>query len=94
MEKYIMHHIYLNILFTYNKFVVILHIFIRERKIIMNNVFKFFKEISNIPRQSGKEEKISKYIVDFAIKRNLKYIHDNFVMDNLYMFHYFQYQNQ
>lgn len=44
----------------------------------MNNVFKFFKEISNIPRQSGKEEKISRYVVDFAIKRNLKYIHDKY----------------
>lgn len=41
-----------------------------------NNVMKFFKEISTIPRTSGKEEKICKYIIEFAIERNLKYVSD------------------
>lgn len=43
-----------------------------------NKVFEFFKEISNIPRPSGGEEKISNYIVNFAIERNLKYIKDKY----------------
>jgi len=40
--------------------------------------WKYFKEISNIPRKSGKEEKIAKYIINFAIERNLKYYTDKF----------------
>lgn len=43
-----------------------------------NKVFEFFKEISNIPRPSGKEEQISNYIINFAIERNLKYISDKY----------------
>ena len=36
-------------------------------------VIKFFKEISDIPRESGNEEGIRDYLVDFAKKRNLEY---------------------
>ena len=35
------------------------------------NVFRFFEEITKIPRPSYKEEKISRYLVDFAKERNL-----------------------
>ncbi|MCL1868214.1 MAG: aminoacyl-histidine dipeptidase [Paludibacter sp.] len=34
-------------------------------------VFRFFNEITQIPRPSKKEEKIGQYLVDFAKKRNL-----------------------
>ncbi len=40
------------------------------------DVLHFFKEISNIPRASGKEEKIKDYLVDFAKKRKLDYYTD------------------
>ncbi len=39
-------------------------------------VFRFFEEISQIPRCSGKEEQISKYLVDFAKQNGFKYIQD------------------
>lgn len=39
-------------------------------------VFKYFEQISNIPRQSGNEKLISDYLVDFAIKNNLEYKRD------------------
>lgn len=42
----------------------------------IDEVIKYFYEISKIPRRSGKEEKIANYIEDFAKKRNLKYIRD------------------
>ena len=45
-------------------------------KIEPKEVFKFFKEISNIPRNSSKEEKVRDYIIDFAKKRNLSYYTD------------------
>ncbi len=41
------------------------------------NFWKFFKEISTIPRQSGNEEKIADYLVNFSKNRNLKYYRDN-----------------
>lgn len=41
-------------------------------------VFKYFKEISDIPRNSSKEERIRNYIIDFAKKRNLKYYTDEY----------------
>ena len=41
------------------------------------NVFGYFEEISAIPRQPGKCEKISDYIVDFAIKHSLEYSRDD-----------------
>ena len=40
-------------------------------------VFGFFEEISSIPRQSGKCEKISDYIVEFAKKHGLSYEKDD-----------------
>ena len=33
-------------------------------------VFYWFKEISNIPRESGNEKEISNFLVDFAKKRS------------------------
>ncbi len=41
------------------------------------NVFRFFEEITKIPRPSYKEEKISRYLVDFAKERNLEHYQDN-----------------
>ncbi len=40
-------------------------------------VFKYFEEISQIPRGSGNMEKISGYCVTFAKEHNLKYIKDD-----------------
>ena len=40
-------------------------------------VFGFFEEISRIPRGSGNEEEISKYLEKFAIDRNLEYVRDS-----------------
>ena len=42
----------------------------------INDVMKYFYEISSIPRMSGKEKKIADYVENFAQKRNLKYIRD------------------
>jgi dipeptidase D len=41
------------------------------------SVFKFFEEICQIPRCSGKEEKISKYLVDFAKQNGFTFIQDD-----------------
>ncbi len=41
------------------------------------NVFKYFEEISQIPRGSGDMQKISGYCVNFAKEHNLKYIKDD-----------------
>ena len=38
----------------------------------------FFKELSKVPRNSKKEEKISEFLCDFAKERNLWYRKDNF----------------
>lgn len=38
---------------------------------------KYFYEISKIPRKSGNEEKIAKYLIKFAKERNLKYYTDS-----------------
>ncbi len=43
-----------------------------------NNVLQYFKEISSIPRPSGHEEKICKYLVDFAKKNNLEFYTDEY----------------
>ena len=43
----------------------------------MNNTLKYFKEISNIPRPSGKEEKIKDYLISFAKENNLEYYSDD-----------------
>lgn len=40
-------------------------------------VFKYFEEISAIPRGSGNTGKIRDYCADFAKKRDLKYVADN-----------------
>ena len=45
---------------------------------VNESVFKFFKQISSIPRQSGNEEGIKNYLVNFAKERNLKYYTDKF----------------
>lgn len=41
-------------------------------------VLKFFKEISDIPRESGNEEQIKNYLVKFAMERNLEYYTDEY----------------
>lgn len=41
-----------------------------------NFVFKYFEEISNIPRGSGNEKAISDYLLNFARKNNLEVIQD------------------
>ena len=41
------------------------------------NVFKFFYEISQIPRGSGNEKAISEWLVAFAKERGLRYIQDS-----------------
>lgn len=38
---------------------------------------KYFYQISKIPRKSGNEEKIAKYLIEFAKERNLKYYTDS-----------------
>ena len=43
----------------------------------IDKVLKYFYEISQIPRMSGKEEKIADYIEKFAQKKNLKYLMEN-----------------
>ncbi|MBR2448054.1 MAG: aminoacyl-histidine dipeptidase, partial [Clostridia bacterium] len=42
------------------------------------SVFKYFEELTAIPRGSGNMQKIADYCVDFAKKFNLKYIRDAF----------------
>ena len=42
------------------------------------NVFRFFEEISAVPRPSKHEEKIAEYLVNFAKERNLEVIRDNY----------------
>ena len=39
-------------------------------------VFRFFEEISSIPRGSGNIQKISDYLVEFAKQHNLKYLQE------------------
>lgn len=39
-------------------------------------VLDYFRQISSVPRGSGYNKKISDFIVDFAKKRNLKYVQD------------------
>ena len=40
------------------------------------NIFKYFEEISRIPRGSGNNKKISDYLCKFAAMHNLKYVQD------------------
>lgn len=44
-----------------------------------DKVMKFFYEISNIPRGSGKEKQISDYLVKFAKDRNLEVYQDEYL---------------
>lgn len=39
----------------------------------MKNVLNYFEEIMEIPRESGKEDKIANYLVDYAKKNNIEY---------------------
>ena len=39
----------------------------------MKNTLEYFEEIMRIPRESGKEEKIAKYLVEFAKENNIEY---------------------
>jgi len=39
-------------------------------------VWSYFEEITNVPRPSGKEEKIINFIIDFAEKHNLEHVKD------------------
>ncbi|MGL6107767.1 aminoacyl-histidine dipeptidase [Romboutsia sp.] len=41
--------------------------------------FKYFKVISDIPRESGNEKEISDYLVNFAKERNLEVIQDKYL---------------
>ncbi|MEI3390545.1 MAG: M20/M25/M40 family metallo-hydrolase [Clostridia bacterium] len=43
-----------------------------------NTTIKYFKEIAKIPRESGHEEKIAKYLCEFAELRNLEYEKDEY----------------
>ncbi len=43
----------------------------------IDNVFKYFKEISKIPRETSKEKQISDYLVNFAKERYLEVVQDN-----------------
>ena len=54
------------------------------KELDINEVLKYFYEISRIPRMSGKEEKIADYIENFATERNLKYIRD--IYNNIIIF--------
>lgn len=40
------------------------------------SVFKFFEEISRIPRETGNEKAVSDWLVEFAKERNLSYVQD------------------
>ena len=42
----------------------------------INDVMKYFYEISKIPRMSGKEDKIADYVENFAKENNLQYFRD------------------
>ncbi|MGL5718304.1 MAG: M20/M25/M40 family metallo-hydrolase, partial [Paraclostridium sp.] len=48
-------------------------------ELIKNPFFKYFKEISDIPRESGNEKAISDYLVNFAKERNLEVIQDEYL---------------
>lgn len=43
-----------------------------------NNLFKYFEQICKIPRQSGDEEAISAYLMEFAKERGLEVQRDSF----------------
>ena len=41
-------------------------------------VFEYFEQICAIPHGSGNEERISKFIAEFAVSRGLKYVRDSY----------------
>lgn len=43
------------------------------KKDLNKDVFEYFEEIMRIPRESGKEEKISEYVINFAKNNNIEY---------------------
>ena len=47
------------------------------RKLESAKVIKYFIEISKIPRKSGEEQKIVKYLENFAKEKKLQYINTN-----------------
>lgn len=46
--------------------------------IILSKTINFFREITKIPRKSGYEEKIVKFLIDYAKMRNLYWEIDKF----------------
>jgi len=42
------------------------------------SIWKYFEEITKIPRPSGKEERIISFITDFAERHKMEYTKDNF----------------
>lgn len=50
--------------------------YLEENEFPAKEVIKFFKEISDIPRESGNEKRICEYLVDFAEKRKLEYVYE------------------
>lgn len=46
-------------------------------ELMQHDVFKYFGELSNIPRCSYDEKKVSDYLVNFAKERNFEVIQDN-----------------
>ncbi|EJP6471108.1 aminoacyl-histidine dipeptidase [Clostridium botulinum] len=51
----------------------------RMDDLICNKIFRYFRDISNIPRESGNEKKISDYLFNFAKGRNLWVIQDEYL---------------
>ena len=45
-------------------------------KLAPQEVFRYFKEISDVPRSSSHNEKISAYLVNFAKEHELEYYQD------------------
>ena len=50
--------------------------YLEKNELPAKEVITFFKKISDIPRMSGKEEKICEYLVEFAKERNLEYVYE------------------
>ena len=50
----------------------------KVEKLQPKDVFKYFAEISSIPRGSGNTDQIAEYLINFAINNNLKYDKDSF----------------
>lgn len=46
------------------------------KELLKEDIFYYFKEISDIPRGSGNEKAISDYLVSFAKERDLKFVQD------------------